>query len=324
MANIEQQKPVTSDTLFIWASVSKTVTTTALMQLYEQGKFKLDDPIDQTLGFTVTVPSCPTARVTFRQLLTHTSSIQDDDRILNALETTEGDSPVALADFVKGYLMPGGAYYDPDRNFESGCPGTVYDYSNMGVTTMGYLVQLLSGIEFSAYARQNVFQPLEMEKSSFTLAGLKDTTNVATPYDRKKAGTLLPLGNYGEADFPDGMMRTSPTQLAHFLMMYAQGGNYGGHQLLQASTIQEILKPQTSLDDDDLAQGLIWYKDNYGPDVWGHNGNDDGAASNMYFDPATGAGVVMVANADWNTGADSDNDHSVNLLRALFQEAESY
>ena len=83
MADIGQKRPVTPDTLFLIGSVSKTITATALMQLYDEGKFKLDDDIDNYLPFHVDIPFEPDAPVTFRQLLTHTASIDDNPDYIN-------------------------------------------------------------------------------------------------------------------------------------------------------------------------------------------------------------------------------------------------
>jgi CubicO group peptidase (beta-lactamase class C family) len=129
MANIEKNIPVAPETLFLVASVSKTVTATALMQLYEQGKFKLDDDINRFLPFRVRIPRYPTAPITFRQLLTHTSSIIDNEKYINcpgtceygsdliSFVTKEADSPISLKDFTTGYFVRNGAYYHKRANF---------------------------------------------------------------------------------------------------------------------------------------------------------------------------------------------------------------
>ena len=83
MANIEQKQPVTPDTLFLIASVSKTMTATALMQLYDQGKFQLGDDINRYLPFPIRIPVSPTSPITFRQLLTHSASIKDNAAYIN-------------------------------------------------------------------------------------------------------------------------------------------------------------------------------------------------------------------------------------------------
>ena len=164
-----QKRPVTPETLFLIGSVSKTITATALMQLFEEGKFGLDDDIDNYLPFHVDIPFQPDAPVTFRQLLTHTASIDDNPDYINCpgwctygssigpFVTRGADSPVSLADFTKGYLTPDGPYYDWDRNFELAAPGTKSDYSNMGLVIVGYLVEVISGVPFDQVLQDAYF-----------------------------------------------------------------------------------------------------------------------------------------------------------------------
>src|SRR5262249_9304440 len=267
MANIEQKLPATTDTLFMIASVSKTITATALMQLYEQGKFKLDDDINQYLPFKVRIPEAPNAPITFRQLLTHSSSIGDNVTYVNCpgscsygsslspFVTKGADSPISLADLMKGYLTPGGAYYDPIENFDANPPGTKSEYSNMGIVLAGYLVEVISGVPFDQYCRDNIFTPLGMTKTSWRLAGI-DQSVLAMPYDKDDSG-FTPYGQYGEPDYPDGMLRTSVNELARFLIAYMQGGRFEGRQILKPATVQEMLRSQTSLDP---SQGFAWYR----------------------------------------------------------------
>lgn len=309
-------RPVTPETGFLWASVSKTVTATAIMQLYEQGKLGLDDDINEHIGFSVRVPTCAGTPITFRQLLTHTSSIADNDSVIDAapVAVESGDPTVALGDLVKGYLTPGGKYYRAGKSFSAGCPGTASDYSNIGITTLGYLVQRISNQDLYQYFRDHIFTPLGMSQSSFRLADL-DASLLAKPN-----GTDA---HYGEADFPDGMLRTSPTQLGKFLAMYTQSGTYAGKELLKASTVEEILKKQTTLapaSTGGKTQGLAWYTvDTFGPITWGHDGDDDGATSNMFFDPVTKTGVLLVSNGTW-----AGDPGAVPVMKALFAEASAY
>jgi CubicO group peptidase (beta-lactamase class C family) len=330
MANIEQNKAVTPDTLFLVASVSKTITATALMQLYDQGKFQLDDDINKFLPFRISIPVSPTSPVTFRQLLTHTASIADNGAYINcpgscgygssliSFVTRGADSPISLADFTKGYLTSGGAYYDRSANFKSGAPGTVNDYSNMGITLAGYLVEVISGIPFDQYCKDHIFTPLGMDKTSWRLAGM-DPPSLAMPYDKSSSG-FVPYGHYGEPDYPDGMLRTSVNELARFLVTYMQGSRYDGRQILKPTTVQEMLKGQTPLD---RSQGLVWASQSIGRltalrTVWGHDGADNGARARMWFDPAKKAGVILMANGAWK------HDRARALLTDLFQEADGY
>jgi CubicO group peptidase (beta-lactamase class C family) len=324
MADIGQQMPVTPNTLFLIASVSKTIVATALMQLYDQEEFRLDDDVNDYLPFKVFIPAAPAAPITFRQLLTHTASIKDNTKYINcpgscpygsslgAFVTRGADSPISLADFTEGYLTPGGAYYDPSANFQPSAPGTTNEYSNMGIVLAGYLVERISGMPFDRYCRDRIFTPLGMEKTSWRLAGI-DRSLLAMPYDKSSSG-YVPYGQFGEPDYPDGMLRTSVSELASFLIAYTQGGRNNGRQILKTSTVREMLRRQTPLDP---AQGLAWVSQSVdGRTVWGHDGADNGAGANMWFDPSRDEGVILMTNGIWNDDS--------KLLAALFDEADGY
>jgi CubicO group peptidase (beta-lactamase class C family) len=325
LANIEESRPVTPDTLFLIASVSKTVTATALMQLYDERKLQLDDDINKYLPFKVRIPAAPSAPITFRQLLNHTSSIKDNTTYVNCPGTcpygstispfvTRGaDSPISLADLTKGYLTAGGAYYDQAKNFLPKAPGTVSDYSNMGIVLAGYLVEVISGMPFDEYCKINIFAPLSMPKTSWRLAGI-DRSMLAEPYDKAASG-YVPYGQFGEPDYPDGMLRTSVVELARFIIAYIQGGRYRGQRILKARTVKEMLRTQTSLDS---SQGLVWNRQAInGRTVWGHDGDDNGAGTKMWLDPDRGTGVIIMTNGIWK-----DDDNA--LLAVLFREADGY
>jgi CubicO group peptidase (beta-lactamase class C family) len=290
LADTRARRPVSPRTVFTWASVSKTVTAAALMQLFEQGRFGLDDDIGPYLGFEVRIPACPDRPVTFRHLLSHTSGIQDS-RIYGRLYVP-GDSPIPLGEFVEGYLAPGGRYHDPRRNFRKRCPGTVLEYTNIGAATIGRVVELLSGVPFERYVANRIFGPLGMTETSFRLRDL-DASTIALPGG---TGPLL-----GFPTFPDGTLRSSPSTLARFLIAFMQGGSYDGRRILESATVTEMLRQQTDLDP---SQGLIWHTQRFGERVmWGHTGDDPGISANMFFDPGTGIGVLLAANGEWRHDA---------------------
>jgi len=236
-ANIALNIPVTDSTIFNLASISKTIMVTALMQLYEKGYFQLEDTINAYLPFVVRTPAHPEVPITFKMLLTHTSSIRDNWNVLNQVYGP-GDPTIPLGTFLSDYLTPGGQYYSASLNFYSQVPGTYWSYCNEGAALAGYLVEVLAGIPFDEYCRDSIFIPLNMQHTAWFLRDL-DTALVARPYGYS-GGTYHDYGLNGYPDYPDGLLRTTLHSLAKFLLMNMNGGESNGIRLLDTSTVRLI------------------------------------------------------------------------------------
>ncbi|MCP4153306.1 MAG: beta-lactamase family protein [bacterium] len=310
-ADIANQKAVTPETVFMLASISKTITAVAAMQAVDNGILALDTDINNYLTFTVKNPSFPGRTITLRHLLTHTSSIADNDDITEDYYST-GDSPVALGVFLSDYLDADGDEYDAGGNYNSWAPGTRYQYSNIGSALIGYLVEAAAQIDFSLYCKQNIFQPLGMTETGWHLEGLT-LDNIAIPYVYRN-GTFEAQQHYGFPDYPNGSLRTSISGLARFLLMFMNSGAYKGTVILDCQWIADMHRVQfPELDAD---QGLSWYYMTLGDwRLLGHSGGETGVTTEMYYRPADSVGVIVLTNGD-----DLLLD---NILIRLFQEAEN-
>ena len=296
-ANVALNQPVEDSTLFIIASVSKTIVATAIMQFWEADSFDLDDNINDYLeDFQVNIFNYENDSITFRMLLTHTSSIEDNWGVLDAL-TICGDSPIPLDSFLVEYFTPGGIYYNSALNFISATPGTVWEYSNVAVCILAHLVEKFSGMSFDQYCRDYIFLPLGMYKTSWFLAGL-DTTTIATPY-KWQGGQYIPYCHYGCPDYPDGQLRTTKIELEHFLSAYMNWGQYNGETILDSSTVALILSDHLGYPIYGGDQGLIWFQDarlgNRLP--WGHTGGWLGCNTGMFFKQYENWGVICFMNS---------------------------
>jgi CubicO group peptidase (beta-lactamase class C family) len=326
LAQVDPAVPVTDDTLFMLASVSKTITSVAILQLWEQGWFELDDDINDYLPFPVRNPHFPGVPITFRMLLTHTSSIQDNNGMLYGSRIyCDGDSPISLRDFVEGRLVPGGKYYA--SSYAVAPPGAAFEYSSYGFALLGYLVESISGIPFDEYTRQNVFEPLGMSSTGWHLADL-GSASIAMPYrcndnssNGKSAFVCQALGQYGFPDYPDGSLRCSAAQLARFLGAIMNGGELDGVRILEASTVQTMLEPSGP---PAPRFGAIWVPTlgwrmaTYNGEVFfGHYGGDRGASTIMDFRHSDGTGVIILANGNYVDGLPA----LVEVERRLFEEA---
>jgi len=327
---------MTPNTLMNIGSISKTITATAIMQLWEEGEFQLDDNINNHLPFPVKNPFHPNEPITFRQLLTHTSSINDGPAYEESYSC--GDPKIALRTWVEGYLTPGGAYYNREENFHDWKPGARFDYCNVAFGLLGYLVEAISGSSFSDYCKTNIFEPLGMKETSWYLADL-DTAKHAVPYTYVSKGEIrgrvlledgealgaqeregyLPNCLYSFPNIPDGLLRTSVHQLARFLMAYINNGSHGGRRILQESTVRQMLRSQldqSMLPDEGRDLGLAWYQFRLdsGDLVWGHTGGDPGITTRMLFRATDGVGVIVFTNTGGGWGLEE-------IAKRLFQEA---
>lgn len=158
-ADMEQNIPVTTETVFMMASCSKLFTSCALLKLYESGHFDLDGDVNRFLPFPVRNPAFPDSAITFRMLITHTSSIADRQEVITSLYGT-GESDMPLDVFLTNYFRPDGDYYDA-LNFHGFIPGTRTEYSNVGYALIGYLAERISQEPFPDFCREALFAPLE-------------------------------------------------------------------------------------------------------------------------------------------------------------------
>jgi CubicO group peptidase (beta-lactamase class C family) len=317
-ANIKKRVPMDPDnTVQNIGSISKTVTATAVMQLWEKGKFPLDDDVNEFLPFAVRNPFHPDTPITFRLLLTHRSGIADSPAYGSSYAC--GDPSTPLEKWLKEYLTPGGRYCQKKTNFHPWKPGKRNSYSNIGFGLLGYLVERGSGESLPHYTRKFIFEPLGMKKTGWLLSGIKVATH-AVPYVRADddppseelkacqkfgilggeaerdpvSGDYRPLCLYSFPNYPDGALRTSVNQLARFLLAYVNNGSHGGTQVLAADTVRLMLTPQAATTPH---QGLCWATtQKSGQRYWGHNGGDPGIRTNMSFRVSDGVGAIVFVN----------------------------
>jgi len=292
-ADMETSTLMDTSILFQLASTSKTITLTALMQLWENKFFNLDDDINDYLPWQVRNPGFPSDAITFRQLCTHTSSIKDNWSVMPYFWGI--DSPIPLDEYLFDYLNPAGSYYNQYQNFYfTHKPGTYYSYSNIGVALAGLLVEEISGIPFYQFCQDSIFNPLEMTETSWFLSGI-DTMHMARPYSWN-GNSYIPYPFYSYPDYPDGALKTSVDQLARFLMSYLGNGSYNNQIILNAPTIDSIFTlqvPQLS-----NFQGLIWQRRSVAGigEVWGHTGEDCGFSTEMSFNDENDIGAIVCIN----------------------------
>ena len=158
-ADVQNAVPVEDSTVFSLASVSKLFTGTALMQLHQNGVLDLDLDINNYLPFDIEVPNFESDSITARMLMTHTSSIADNDPVMDTYYSL-GDPTITLSELIERYFSPSGSDYNATANFSNNAPGTAYAYSNIATALAGYVVEAASGMDFSEYCNQHIFNTI--------------------------------------------------------------------------------------------------------------------------------------------------------------------
>lgn len=251
-SDLEKKTPLGSENIFPLMSLSKTLTTFALMTLYEKRLFNLDDDINNYIPVNVRNPNFPEIPITFRMLLTHTASFEDVlstglkiPKNVERPKSSLGDSKMTLEEYILGILSPDGKYYSTEY-FSQNKPGTKYSYSNIAFALIGYLVEKIAREDFSKYCKEKIFDPLEMKSTSWHLRGL-DTGKVIFGYSFSPEDSIpnyRKVEHFGEPGYPAGMIRTTLDDFAKFICVIMNNGRFQSNQLLKAETIELMLSPQ--------------------------------------------------------------------------------
>jgi len=165
--NVDTGAPVTADTSFWMASISKAMTAAALMKAWEDGWLSLDQDVNNYLAFPLDNPRTAGEMITLRHLVTHTSGLKDNGSFYDCsyyvldgvgqasyLEDHANctASPlVGLIDYLEAYFVPGGAYYSQTGNFKKSLPGDKDDYSNIAAALAGHIVEPVTGVPLDTY-----------------------------------------------------------------------------------------------------------------------------------------------------------------------------
>ncbi|VVB62331.1 D-aminopeptidase [uncultured archaeon] len=230
--DMEQQKPANEHTIYVIASVTKTITSTALMQLYERGFFQLDDDINMYLPFILRNPNFPNDPITIRMILSHSSSLATDPLAYHWFNYSHPPPiPWYPSPWLEEYLLPGGVFYTPEIWDATHRPGEYMQYANINFDIVAYLVQLLSGQPFYEYCDDYIFTPLGMIHTSFRLPDLP-IDDVAVPYLYENK-TYVKLHYYQLLHYPIGGLMTTVDDLSHFLIAHMNHGIYNGTRILQ-------------------------------------------------------------------------------------------
>jgi CubicO group peptidase (beta-lactamase class C family) len=298
-ADKQREVPFTPNTIMNIGSITKTFTGVALMRAVQEGKLALDEDINRYLPFKVVNPYFPEARITLRQLATHTSSITDRSSVYGGTYHYGGDSPEPLGEFLKSYFTSSGRYHSKE-NFLNARPGAQYEYSNIAAGLAGYIVEIAVGEKLNVYTRRHIFAPLKMDSTGWFLSEIS-LANHSKLYVAQ-GGLTTPIELYGGTTYPDGGVRTSVADLSRFFIALLNEGEYEGARLLEKQSVEEMLRLQftdakkpDNINLKEKNSGIFWATKRDVTRI-GHAGTDPGVKTEMLSDLSKEIGVILFTN----------------------------
>lgn len=295
--NLETGEPIAKDDIFRIASISKSFTATAIMQLVEQGKLNLQQDVSELVGFKVRNPKFPEKVITVEMLLSHTSSMND----ANGYFTINAINPDSSATWQTAW----NAYE----------PGTGYEYCNLGFNTLGTILERISGERFDKYIVNHILNPigvyggyevLSLDSTKFVNLYSWDSekgeySHSPAAYATREEEIKNYVFGHSTAIFsPTGGLKISPQDLAKVMQMHMNlGTTPEGTQIISkesAEAMQSIVAPKT---DEGDAYGYAIRTSNQlldGHTMIGHTGSAYGVYTSMFWDKDRKFGFIVMTN----------------------------
>lgn len=296
-ADVAAKKPMASDSLFWIASMSKPITTAALMILVDEGKVKVDDPVEKYLpefkGQMVVAEKDeshvllrkPKHPILIRNIMSHTSGLP----FKSAIEQPTLDL-FPLATRVRSYAAA-------PLEFE---PDSKYSYSNAGINTAGRIIEVVTGKKYEDFLDERLFKPLSMKDTTFW-PNAEQIARIAKSYKANKdksgieetpVGQLLyPLDDrQNRFPMPAGGLFSTAADMARFGQMLLRGGELDGKRYLSEAAVKQMTSRQTPLNNYGFGYAVNGA-------TFGHGG---AYSTNISIDPQMNLVLVfMVQNAGW-------------------------
>lgn len=301
--------PVTPNTMFGLASITKSFTALAIMQLVETGRLSLDDPVAKYLpGFGV--PGGGEA-ISVHHFLTHTGGLPplpllgysirgntkpdpdvDEEPAQATSKEIQPFRPINTYDQLMSYLRNG--------DFPLlGKPGEYCSYSNDAYALLGAIIESAGDETYEDYVVEHILRPLGMGRTTFNLDWMLGRADVTTLYYKNKDDEVKASANWQVAPpyLACGWLRSCAADMARYVAMYAGGGAFRGRKLVSSESVSKMAglhHPYTR--DRWYGYGLSSRPGYHGVTLVEHGGSLKGVNTNMGFVPEKGIGAVVLCN----------------------------
>ncbi|MDM5436380.1 beta-lactamase family protein [Bacillus hominis] len=242
-ADKEKKIPVTKDTVFQIASVSKTFTALAVMQQVDKGNLKLDQDVQQYLG-GLKIPNKTGKPLTLFNMLTYTSGVDLPD-----ITTITGPEYV-------NHSIPMKEFFSKQMPTVVRPPGESYTYDNVAFALAGFAVENVTNTPFSQYMEKNIFKPLNMKSTSMSITPdlLK---RMATHYG--PTGDPIPTSGSGLTDAPQGGILSTAEDMSKYMIMQLQKGKFKDKEIVSKKSM-DMMHAYQVFDDKTIPVATIGFE----------------------------------------------------------------
>ncbi len=287
-ADLESQRPASDDTIYGICSISKLFTGIAAMQLRDQGKIRLDDPVDKLLPwFNLTQSYEGSPAITVESMLTHSAGLPRES---DSPYWMGPDFPFPTREEIRDTLGGQSTIYPSQR---------YYQYSNLGLTLIGEIVAEVSGQDFERYVDKHVLEPLQMNDTATGFPTDGREARIATGYGfAGRDGVSPPMPRYDARGItPAAGFTSTALNLASFASWQFRLLSGKSDDVLAANTLREMQRVQWLDQDWSIGRGLAFgvYRIDDRTLV-GHGGDCPGFNTRLYLDPVSQYAVVVMAN----------------------------
>jgi len=298
LANVEENRKIDENSLFHWASITKTLTGIAIMQLRDRGLLSLDDPIIKYIPELREVhnPYGDMGEITIRHLMTHTSGFRGGtwpwkDKPWQPHEPLHFSQLVAMFPYTEIEFKP----------------GTQWSYSNPGIIFLGRVIELLTTDDWEVYINKNIFMPLGMTRSYFDHTPYHLWKDKTRSYTVGKDGTPVPADpdvNTGITVSNGGLSCPVGDFVKYVQFLLGDAKKQAAYDgVLKRASLEEMWRPAITLpaepgSDTKSMMGLTFFIQERGGVrlIW-HSGGQNAYASYFFIHPESRTGYVVAYNS---------------------------
>ena len=311
-ANVEGKKPVTMDTVFGIASVTKSFTCVAIMQLQEAGKLSVHDPIVKYLDNFKT-PSEQTDKMTIHHFMTHSAGIPPLPTLVYANKRSFDEDP--SVDDYPGLKINEEEEQGPIDTYDElldfigkldykllGEPGTEFSYSNDSYALLGAIIEKVSGKPYEQYIKDHILTPANMEHSCCKIEDLEDYDNITSLYATKEGehGEEVyeaPVWWHSPAMLAAGYLKSTVNDMLNYAEIFRNEGKVGDVQILSPESVKAMVTPHIECAPGKYyGYGLMITPDYYGGTLVEHGGNLKAISSLLAIVPERGVTGMVLTN----------------------------